>query len=65
MKEQLIFFNSWFRNCIISKELTLKEFLYDVMLHSDTTQTFRWQRELISLLIGNFESPTEVQLNSW
>ena len=23
-----------FGNCIISKELTLKEFLYDVMLHS-------------------------------
>ena len=32
-KAQLIFFNGWFGNCIISKELTLKEFLYDVMLH--------------------------------
>ena len=31
---RLIFFNGWFENCIISKELTLKGFLYDVMLHS-------------------------------
>ena len=33
LKAQLILFNGWFGNCIISKELTLKEFLYNVMLH--------------------------------
>ena len=30
---QLIFSNGWFVRCIISKELTLKEFLEDNMLH--------------------------------
>ena len=39
-KAQLFFCNGWFRNCIISKELTLTEFLHDVALrellrHSD------------------------------
>ena len=33
-KARLIFFNGCFANWIISKELTLKEFLYDVMLCS-------------------------------
>ena len=33
-KAQLIFFNGWFGNCIILKELTLKEFQHDIMLHS-------------------------------
>ena len=28
-------------------------------------QTFRWPCELITLSIGHFEGPTEVQLNSW
>ena len=32
-KVPLIFLNGGFRNWIISKELTLKEFLYDVILH--------------------------------
>ena len=32
-KAQLIFSNGWFVRCIISKELTLKEFLEDNMLH--------------------------------
>ena len=64
-KAQLIFFNGLFGNCIISKELTLKEFLYDVMLTQRTAQTFRWPCEWIILSNRHFESPTEVQLNSW
>ena len=28
-------------------------------------QTVRWPWEQIILLIGHFERPTEVQLNSW
>ena len=33
-KVRLNVFNGWFGNFIISKEFTLKEFLYDLMLHS-------------------------------
>ena len=34
MKGRLIFFNGWFGNSFISKELALKELMDDVMLHS-------------------------------
>ena len=37
-KAQLIAFDGCLRNCIISQELTFKEFLYDLMLHSGNIQ---------------------------
>ena len=59
------FFNGCFGNSSISKKLALKEPLDVVMLHSGYAQTLTWSCEPIILLIGHFEGPTEVQLNSW
>ena len=41
------------------------EFLVNTDGTLGTLQTVRWPCDLIILLIGHFESPTEVQLNSW
>ena len=64
-KAQLIFFNGWSGNSIISKELTWKRFCMISCCTQGTAQTFRWPCEPTILSIGHFESPTEVQLNSW
>ena len=68
-KAQLIFFNGWFGNCIISKELTFKEFLHDVMLHSGNCSDIQmalWTDHFVDRTFGESNwSPTEVQLNSW
>ena len=65
LKSLLIFFNGWFRNSFISKELALKESLQMSCCTRRTAQALRWSCEPIILSIGHFESPTEVQLNSW
>ena len=62
-KAQLIFFNGWFGNCIISKELTLKAFLYDVMLRSgncsDIQMALRTDHFADWIFRGSNWSPTE------
>ena len=46
------------------KEKIMKEILASNYGSLGTAQTVRWPCIPITLLIGHFESPTEVQLNS-
>ena len=68
-KAQLIFFNGMFGNCIISKELTLKEFLYDVMLHSgnlsDIQMTLKTNHFVDQTFRESNWSPTEQLAKGW
>ena len=64
-KEQLSFFNGWFGSCIISKELNLKEFLYDVILHSgncsDIQMAFRTDHFIdITFWDSNWSPPEQL-----
>ena len=59
-----------FFQCLISKLIHLDkkpmmEFLVNADGTHETLQTVRWSCEPIILWIRHFESPTEVQLNSW
>ena len=50
---------------LIWKKIPVMQFLASTQDTQGTLQTVKSLYEPISLLIGNFESPTEVQLNSW
>ena len=50
---------------LIWKKIPVMEFLASTQYTQGTLQTVRSLCEPINLLIGNFDSPTEVQLNSW
>ena len=43
----------------------MKEFSAGTRGSQGTPETVRWPCESITLSIGHFEIPTEVQLNSW
>ena len=47
------------------EKFSVKKFLASTHGTLGTLETVRWPCELIILSIGHFESPTEVQLNSW
>ena len=47
------------------KKNSVMEFLTSAQGTNRTLQSVRWPCEPIILSIGHFESPTEVQLNSW
>ena len=58
-------YNAYFEHFFISKKFSVKESLVGVHGTMATSQIFSWPCEPIILLIGHFESPTEVQLNLW
>ena len=58
-KAQLLFFNDWFGNRIISKELTLKS-CWMLCSTGGTAQKFRWPGRPIMLSMGHFKIRTEV-----
>ena len=47
------------------KKIFVKEFSDSTHGIQAIAETLRWPCEPIILSIGHFESPTEVQLNSW
>ena len=47
------------------KKVIVKDFSDSTHDVQGIAQTLRWSCEPIILLIGHFEGPTEVQLNSW
>ena len=47
------------------KKNSVMEFLTSAQGTNRTLQSFRWPCEMITLSIGHFESPTEVQLKIW
>ena len=58
-------FNASIQNLFIYKKYLVIEFLANTDGIQKTLQTVRWPCEPIILSIGNFESATDVQLNSW
>ena len=54
-----------FEHLLISEKFSVNEFLASKQGSLGTLETVRWPCEPIILSVGHFESPTEVQLNSW
>ena len=64
-KSLLFFFYGRFGNWFLWKELVWRSFWMMSCCTQGTAQTFRWPCKPIILSIGHFQSPTELQLNSW
>ena len=64
-KDHERFFNALFQNLFICKQKSVMKFLAITDGTHGTLQSVRWPCESIILSIGNFQSRTEVQLNSW
>ena len=50
---------------LFAKKFFVKEFSVNTHGSEGTAQIVRWPSRPIILSIGNFESPTEAQMNSW
>ena len=65
LKGQWTFFNNSFQNLFICKKNSVMEFLANTDGAHEILQAVRWPCKPIILSIGHFESPIEVQPNSW
>ena len=60
-----MFYIVLFEYLLISEKFSVNEFLASKQGTLGTLETVRWPCEPIILSIEHFESPNEVQLNSW
>ena len=60
-----MFYIVLFEYLLISEKFSVNEFLASKQGSLGTLETVTWPCEPIILSVGHFESPTEVQLNSW
>ena len=65
LKGNEIFYNALLEQLFISKEISMMEFLASTHGTQEMTQTIRWNWKPIIFWLGQFEGPTEVQLDSW